>query len=89
MKEKHKKVRLHKGHLTYGLTTVALIFILYFFVDKDSSIFFNEVRHTDYFHIFYLMQHTVNILVSTIPFVFTYLIIMLYLKRFFVYYISL
>ena len=83
MKEKREKTTLHKGHLIYGLITVAIVFILYFFVDKTSSIFFNKVRHTDLYDIFFYMQYSVNILVSIIPYVFIYLIVMLYFKRFF------
>ena len=83
MGRKHKKVILHKGHLMYGLITVILVFILYLFVDKPFSILLNGLRHTDLYHIFFGMQYTVNILVSIIPFIFIYLIIMLYLKRFY------
>jgi membrane-associated phospholipid phosphatase len=83
MRKKHKKVILHKGHLLYGLITVALVFVLYYYVDRDSSYFFNKVRHTSLYDIFYYMQCTVNILVLTVPFVIIYLIAMLYLRRFY------
>jgi membrane-associated phospholipid phosphatase len=84
MDKKYKRVTLHKGHLTYALVTLAIILVLYFFVDKDSSFFFNKVRgNSVFYHIFFSMQYTVNIFVSIVPFICIYLVVMLCLKHFF------
>ncbi len=83
MSKKHKKIKLHKGHVIYGLIAVTLILILYFFVDERAAIFFNKIRHTSWYNTFDSMQYTVNVMVSALPYAYIYLIVMLCLKRFF------
>jgi len=77
----HHQITLHKGHLVYALVTVALIVLLYFFVDRQASMFFNKMRHTELYNTFFYMQYTVNMLVSIIPYAYLYLLVMLYFKR--------
>jgi len=79
----HQQITLHKGHVILGIITLILILILYFFVDRMSSMSFNEVRHTKFYETFFIMQHSVNIMISIVPYAYIYLLIMLYLKRFF------
>jgi membrane-associated phospholipid phosphatase len=82
VENKYKKINPHKGHLIYGLVTIVLVVILYFFVDKSSCDFFNKVRHTNYYSTFFIMQNSVVIMVSLFPYAFIYLLVMLFIKRF-------
>ena len=80
--KKHKKVVVHKGHVIYGLISILLITILYFYVDRDASMFFHSFRKTEYYNIFYCMQYLSNMLEYIVPLVYLYLIVMLFSKRF-------
>ncbi len=82
--KKHPKVRLRKRHhLVYGLISVIVICIFYFYVDRDASMFFHRVRHTEFFNVFFWMQYLSNILEYAVPLVYIYLIVMLFSKRFY------
>ena len=82
--KKHRKVvTFHKGHLAYGLISVAVITILYLYVDRDASMLFHDFRHSDYFNVFKWMQHLSSILSYSIPLIYIYLIVMLFFKRFY------
>ena len=81
--KKHLKVIFHKGHLTYGLITIIAITIFYLYVDRDASMFFNSVRHTEFYNFFFWMQYLSNILEYAVPLLYLYLFIMLFFKRFY------
>ena len=82
--KKHSKVRLRKRHhVVYGLISVLIIFIFYFYVDRDASFFFHRVRHTEFYNIFFWMQYLSNLLEYAVPLVYIYLIVMLLFKRFY------
>jgi membrane-associated phospholipid phosphatase len=79
----HRKIILHKGHLTYGLVSIIAVCICYFYVDRNASFFFNSFRHTDFYNVFFCMQLLSSILEYAVPLVCIYSIVMLFLKRFY------
>jgi len=80
----HKIVSINrgKGHFRFALISVIVILVLYFYVDRSASLYFNEVRHTDLYSPFFWMQDTVNMIQVAIPYIYIYLIVMLYFKHF-------
>ena len=81
--KKHCSVRLQSGHLKYSIIAVAAILICYYFVDRDASMFFHKVRHTDFYNIFFCMQYISDLLQAAVPLFYIYLIVMLFSKRFY------
>jgi len=81
--KKQDKIRLGRKHLVIGLICAVFITIFYLYVDRDASIFFNKVRHTELYGIFFWMQYLSNILEYVVPLVYLYLIVMLFTKYFY------